>query len=158
MAIDALESALRRLVCGMADQDIRDDKPFFYGGGRLLAEDVANLGMPSILCLADRLSVNLGLGPLGYRFALVARGGSGFPLTAERATEHPVQPFASVAPVLYEVFMSDVRDCRQDLAQLFERAARVLDPAFSLETDTTNTPAGAAPARVAAEAPHFDLG
>lgn len=155
METDALEIALRRLVCGMADQDIKNDKPFFYDGGALLAEDVAALGMPSILCLADRLSVNLGLGTLGYRFALDGGDDDGFPLQAERLSTGARPPFATVAPVLYEVFMSDVRDCRLDLARLFERAACVIDPAFRLETAI---PAWAAPSRVAAETPHFDLG
>lgn len=159
MEIDTLDAALRRLVCGLADQDIKDDKPFFYDGGRLLAEDVATLGMPSILCLADRMSVNLGLGSLGYRFVLGVAG-EGFPLQAARDTSRAPRPFSTLAPFLYDVFVSDVRECRLDLSRLFERAAHVIDPEFRLVADTTISPAMAAPSRADAEVAdaHFDLG
>lgn len=159
METDTLDVALRRLVCGPADQDIKEDKPFFYDGGRLLAEDVATLGMPSILCLADRMSVQLGLGSLGYRFALGEDTG-GFPLKAARDGSLASRPFATVAPFLYDVFVSDVRECRLDMARLFERAARVMDPEFRLAADTAYSPALAAPSGVEAEsgAAHFDLG
>ncbi len=159
METDTLDIAFRRLVCGLADQDIKGDKPFFYDGGRLLAEDVATLGMPSILCLADRMSVNLGLGSLGYHFVLGEAGG-GFPLQAVRDTASAPRPFSTVAPFLYDVFVSDVRECRLDLARLFERAAHVIDPEFRLVTDAAISPDMAAPSRADAEAgaAHFDLG
>ncbi len=156
METEALDSSLRRLVCGMADQDIKAGKPFFYDGGRLLAEDVATLGLPSIICLADRLSVQLGLGSLGYRFALGECAG-GFPLLAQHDGASPARPFATVAPVLYDVFVSDVRECRDDLARLFERAARVVDPDFRLAADTALSPT-LAPAGAEIEGGSFDLG
>lgn len=151
------DGALCRLVCGLADQDIRADKPFFYDGGRLLAEDVITLGMPSILCLADRLSASLGLGSLGYRFVLGAQT-CGFPLAAERDGDRTVRPFATVAPLLYDVYVNDVRECRADLAQLFERAARVIDPQFLLARDAVYSPTLLSAPGVDFEASTFDLG
>lgn len=158
METDTLDVALRRLVCGMADQDIRDDKPFFYDGGKLLPEDVVTLGLPSMLCLADRMSERLGMGSLGYRFALDEATG-GLPLKATRDETLVTRPFATVAPFVYDVFVSDVRECRLDLARLFERAARVIDPEFRLATDTAYSPVVEAPVGAEAEAgTHFDLG
>jgi hypothetical protein len=157
MKTETIDSALCRLVCGMADQDIKADKPFFYDGGRLLAEDVVTLGLPSILCLADRMSEKLGLGSLGYRFEL-GEATVGFPLKATRDASAEQRSFSTVAPLVYDVFLSDVRECRHDLARLFERAARVIDPEFRLVTDTAYSPAKAAPERADAEAVNFDLG
>ena len=158
METDNLDVALRRLVCGMADQDIRDDKPFFYDGGKLLPEDVVTLGLPSMLCLADRMSKRLGFGPLGYRFAL-DEDASGLPLKATRDESLVTWPFATVAPFVYDVFVSDVRECRLDLARLFERAARVIDPEFRLAADSAYSPVVEAPVGAEAEAgTHFDLG
>jgi hypothetical protein len=157
METETVDIALRRLVCGMADQDIKADKPFFYDGGRLLAEDVATLGMPSMLCLAGRLSEKLGLGSLGYRFEL-SEAAMGFPLKATRDAATAPRAFSFVGPLLYDVFMSDVRECRLDLARLFERAARVIDPEFRLATDTAYYPVAAAPESADAEAANFDLG
>jgi len=157
METDVLDNALCRLICGLADQDIRDDKSFFYDGGRLLADDVTTLGMPSILCLADRLSASLGMGSLGYRFALGEAVG-GFPLRAERDRSGTLRPFSAVAPLLYDVYVNDVRECRTDLAQLFERAARVIDPQFRLSTDAVYPQTLMSTPGVDLEASNFDLG
>jgi DNA recombination-dependent growth factor C len=43
MAHDDLTSQLKRLFIGMADQEIRTGKDFLYDGGKLHADEVADL-------------------------------------------------------------------------------------------------------------------
>jgi len=134
MTYTTLEAGLRRLVIGLADQDIKVGQGFSYDGGVLVADDVAEIGFASIVCLAQNVSTQLGMGGLGYRLEIGAANPV-FPLHAVPEGDAPL--FMAAAPFVTDVFMNDVRECRHDLALLFERAARVLDPAFALASHTT---------------------
>lgn len=134
MAHDDLTSQLKRLFIGMADQEIRAGKDFLYDGGKLHADEVADLMLPSVVCIAQDLSDRLGLGAFGYRFTLGASVPVGFPVSMERVADD--KRFFEVAPFVVEVFEGEVMDCRLDLARLFESAARLVQADFSLDRDT----------------------
>lgn len=136
MANDDFESQLRRLVTGLADQEIKAGREFFYDGGVMHADDVANVAVPSILCIAQDLSQRLGIGDFGFRFEM-GEPNPVFPLHAIPSGAAP--RFFAVAPFVTEVFDGEVMDCRQDLALLFEAAARLLRPDYSLGTHTNYT-------------------
>lgn len=135
MAQDGFESQMRRLVTGLADQEIKAGREFVYDGGALHADDVAEIGMPSILCIAQDLSKRLGTGDFGYRFQM-GEVNPVFPLHAIR--ERPTARFFEVAPFVTEVFEGEVLDCRHDLARLFEVAAKLVRPEFNLESNTNH--------------------
>jgi len=134
MAHDDLTNQLKRLLIGMADQEIRAGKDFFYDGGKLYPDEVADLMLPSVACIAQDLSDRLGFGVFGYRFTFSASVPVGFPLLMERVTDD--KRFFEVAPFVVEVFDGEVMDCHHDLARLFESAARLLHADFSLDRDT----------------------
>lgn len=130
-----VQTQLRRLVTGLADQDIRAGSMFCYDGGELHAEDVSDMALPSILCIAQDLSVRLGMGDFGYAFELTESGEPVFPLRMVQI--RPGATFMTVAPLLVEVFEREVRECRNDLAHLFEIAAQRIDPTYTLHARTT---------------------
>ncbi|MCL2876414.1 MAG: hypothetical protein FWF12_09045 [Betaproteobacteria bacterium] len=134
-----LEEQLNRLVMGLADQKIKEGERFDYDNSVFYAEDVADCLLPSILVLAQRLAERLGIGSFCYRFALVREPNPVFPLTAE-LEEGAAPAFLRVAPFVQEVFNTDVMACRHDLLQLFESAARLLDPAFSVRAHVSYMP------------------
>lgn len=136
MANEDFDSQLRRLVTGLADQEIKAGRGFSYDGGVMHADDVANVTLPSILCIAQDLSQRLGVGNFGFRFEM-GEPNPVFPLHAIPSGSTP--RFFEVAPFVTEVFDGEVMDCRQDLALLFEAAARLLRPEFSLGTHTNYT-------------------
>jgi len=138
MLKEDFESQLRRLVTGLADQEIKAGREFAYDGGVMYADDVAEVALPSILCIAQDLSRRLGIGDFGYRFEM-GEPNPVFPLHA--IPEHPAPRFFEVAPFITEVFDGEVMDCRHDLALLFEAAARLLHPEFNLGTHTGYTAA-----------------
>ena len=141
MEAQSLDAKLNRLVTGLADKKIQRGEEFIYDGGSFFAEDVANTLLPSILVLAQHLSEKLGIGGFGYRFALIQKTNPVFPLVAELETDLP-PAFMRVAPFVQEVFDKEVMACRFDLLQLFEKAARLLDPSFSVGTHTSYIPSG----------------
>ena len=137
MAHDDLTAQLKRLFIGLADQEIRAGKDFLYDGGKLHADEVADLMLPSVVCIAQDLSDRLGMGSFGYRFTLGASEPGGFPLVMERVVgDKSDKRFFEIAPFVMEVFEGEVIDCRLDLARLFESAARLLQADFSLDRDT----------------------
>lgn len=139
MAQHDVTGQLKRLFIGLADQEIRQGKDFLYDGGRLHADEVADLMLPSVVCIAQELSNRLGLGGFGYRFALGANTSHGFPLSMDwMPDDTAAKRFFEIAPFVVEVFEGEVIDCRLDLARLFESAVRLLQPDFSLDRDTTN--------------------
>ena len=129
-----LETQLRRLMVGLADQDIKVGQGFRYDGGALMADDVAEIGYASILCLAQHLAERLGMESFGYEFT-VGDANPVFPLHVKASGQ--AKAFLCVAPFVQDVFFNEVRECRHDLALVFERAMRTLDPAFELATHTT---------------------
>lgn len=133
MAQVQLEEQLRRLVLGLTDQAIVRGDEFRYDGGLLHADDVADIALPSILCLAQDLSVRYGVGSFGYEFKM-DEPNPVFPLHAV-SVDGDVN-FSKVAPFISEVFHGEVMDCRQDLAVLFETAAQLVRPGFNLSANT----------------------
>nr|WP_228857614.1 hypothetical protein [Pseudomonas syringae]QOQ33453.1 hypothetical protein [Pseudomonas syringae pv. actinidiae] len=135
-----LEEQLRRLVLGLTDQAIVRGDEFRYDGGVLHADDVADIALPSILCLAQDLSVRSGVGSFGYQFRM-DEPNPVFPLHAV-FVEGQVN-FSTMAPFVSEIFHGEVMDCRQDLAVLFETAAQLVRPGFDLAANTNySVPAG----------------
>ena len=115
-----LEDQLRRLLTGLADQAIVRGEQFIYDGGELYADDVADIGLVSVLCIAQALSERAGLGGFGYEFQLVAPANPVFPI---HATAPEVLPdFFRVAPFVSAVFHSEVLNARQDLTLLYHAA------------------------------------
>jgi hypothetical protein len=134
MQNDDLLNQLKRLFIGMTDQEIRSGNEFLYDGGSLHADEVCDLLLPSVLCIAQDLSDRLGLGSFGYEFTLGPSEPTGFPLTMACGPSGKL--FLEIAPFVAEVFKGEVMDCRTDPARLFECAAKLIDPAFSLDRDT----------------------
>jgi hypothetical protein len=126
---------LKVLLLGLTDQEIRDKgTEFFYDGSRLYPDEVADLMLPSVVCIAQDLASRLGLNHFGYNFSLRNAGDSKLPLEMESSDTTAM--FFEIAPFVVEVFDSDVLSCHKDLARLFERASRVVQPDFSLDSDS----------------------
>jgi hypothetical protein len=109
---------LRRLCEGLADREIRSGTRFLYDGSPLHADEVSDLLLPSLLCTSLDLPIVM------------------------QPTSQP-KLFLEIAPFVVEVFDGKLMDCRADLLRLFEAAAQVIRPDFSLERDTrfSKTPA-----------------
>jgi hypothetical protein len=134
MADEDLTEQLMRLLTGLAEEEVRAGKEFSYDGATLHSDEVSDLLLPSVLCIAQDLSDRVGLNRWGYHFDIVAGTGIGFPLAMK--CEHSQRCFLEVAPFVVEVFDSELMDCHADLARLFEAAARLIRPQFSLSRDT----------------------
>jgi hypothetical protein len=126
---------LRRLCEGLADREIRSGTDFHYDGSRLHADEVSDLLLPSVLCLAQDLSERAGTGSLGFRFTLGSGTGIDLPLSLEVLDESHL--FLEVAPFVVEVFDQTLMECRADLLRLFEAAVQVIRPDFTLERHTS---------------------
>lgn len=127
-----LEEQLKRLLHGLADQSNQQGVSFYYDGGILYPDDVAEILLPSALCIAQHLKANVGMGDIGYQFSI------GFPnpvftLHADPNDRDP-PAFYEVAPFIVDVFEHEVKTCKLDVALVFETAARLLDPEYSLGT------------------------
>lgn len=133
MSHDDLAAQLQRLLTGLADQETRAGARFLYDGATLYPDEVADLLLPSVLCLAQDQSRRLGIGAWGYTFALGAPEAVGFPLLVRAPAAGPL--FLQVAPFATQVFLEQLMACRDDVALLFERAARLVRPDFSLSGD-----------------------
>lgn len=119
-----LEDQLRRLLTGLADQAIVRGEQFIYDGGELYADDVADIGLVAVLCIAQALSERAGLGGFGYEFQLAAPANPIFPIHAEAPQVLP--DFFRVAPFVSAVFHGEVLDARRDMTLLYHAAARHL--------------------------------
>lgn len=135
MAHDDLTDQITRLVTGLVDLEILTGKEFVYDGAALHADEVADLMLPSVMCIAQDVAGRLGMGDFGYTFAIGAPESVGFPLVMAQRAQAPKR-FLEVAPFVAEVFDGKVMDCRDDLAKLFESAARVVRADFCLHKDT----------------------
>jgi hypothetical protein len=124
MVDNPLEDQLRRLLTGLADQAIVRGEQFFYDGGELYADDVADIGLVAVLCIAQALSERTGLGGFGYEFELAAPANPIFPLHASPQGELP--DFFRVAPFVAAVFYGEVLAARQDLTLLYRAAVQAL--------------------------------
>lgn len=146
MGREEFESQVKRLVTGLADQAGLAGYSFFYDGGKLHPDDIAEMATPSILCLAQELSTRLGMKGFGYNFGFGAANPV-FPIHG-LADNGRSPAFFEVAPFVAEVFEGEVLDCRDDLARLFEAAALVIQPGFSLEANTNHAALATHPAPV----------
>lgn len=133
MQQDELTAQIKRLVTGLANEAGRAGDDFYYDGSKLYPDELADLMLPSILCIAQDLSQRLGLGDFGLKFEVGQGTPSSFPLLMQR--EHDGKRFFEIAPFVVEVFDGEVMECRHDLVRLFESAARLVDPSFRLERD-----------------------
>jgi hypothetical protein len=125
---------LRRLCEGLANREIRSGTHFLYDGSPLHADEVSDLLLPSVLCLAQELSVRAGMGHLGFRFTLSNSTPLDLPISMEPASEPKL--FLEIAPFVVEIFDGKLMEYRAELLRLFEAAAQVIRPEFSLERDT----------------------
>ena len=122
MAENQLEDQLRRLLTGLADQAIVRGEQFIYDGGELYADDVAEIALVAVLCIAQSLSERVGLGSFGYAFQLAAPANPIFPI---HATAPAVLPdFFRVAPFVSAVFHGEVLEAKGDFTLLYHAAAR----------------------------------
>lgn len=127
--------SLNSLVTGLAEAEFgRGNGPFLYDGARLFPEDVGDMLLPSILCLAQGVSRYVGMGEFGYEYRIEQDADSAFPLVA-KANGKPAA-FHLVAPFVVEVFDSYVLENRADVARVFEAAAQNLHSDFTLERNT----------------------
>ncbi len=148
MRQDAAEKSwdsLNTLVSGLAEDEFGKGGQFVYDGARLYPEDVADMLLPSILCLAQGVSRYVGMGDFGYEYGFEPESKEAFPLVARASVEAGLAPFHRVAPFVVEVFDSYVMENRADIARVFEAAAQILDEDFTLERNT----------RIGREAAHF---
>jgi hypothetical protein len=134
MTSPVLIGQLRRLCEALADREILSGTEFLYDGSRLHADEVSDLLLPSVLCLAQALSERAGTGSLGFRFTLESASPLDLPLSLELLDKN--QLFLQVAPFVVEVFDQTLMECRADLLHLFEAAAQVIRPDFTLEQHT----------------------
>lgn len=126
-------AALDQLVQGLVRAEISKGEEFVYDGARLYPEEVSDILLPSMMCLADGVSRYVGLGTSGYEYGLESDGRSAFPLYAKPPEE--AVSFHRVAPFVVEVFDSFVLENRADVTRVFEKAAQSLNAEFSLERD-----------------------
>lgn len=118
------------LVTGMARAEREKGEAFLYDGASLYPEDVADMLLPSMICLAQGVSRYVGMGELGYECVFEDDSEDAFPLAARRVGTEA--PFHKVAPFLVEVFDSYVMENRADVSRVFEAAAQTIDPDFTL--------------------------
>lgn len=127
-----LELQLRRLIIGLTDQEIRNGHEFLYDNGMLYADDVAEIAFSSILCLSQALAKQTGMADFSYIFTLEEPANPVFPLQITGPTLKV--NFFQIAPFIVEIFDKEVMSFRQDLTLLFEQAAKIIEPSFSLAT------------------------
>ena len=127
--------SLTTLVVGLAEREYQKGDPFLYDRARLFPEDVADMLLPSVVCLAQGVARYVGMGEFGYDFKLEPESKEAFPLVAVRGMER-LAPFHRIAPFVVEVFDSYVLEHRADVARVFEAAAQTIHPDFSLERNT----------------------
>ena len=127
--------AYRRLLTGLTS-DSKEE--FRYEGARLWPDDVTDMLLPSVLCLADSISRFTGLGTVGYDFVLTENADP-FPL---QATASQDVPFHRTSPFVAEAFYSYVLPNRLDVTKVFEQAAQLLDAQYRLDgrEPTANRP------------------
>lgn len=135
--------ALTTLVSGLAEREAAQGTQFLYGGARLFPEDVADMLLPSVVCLAQGVSRYVGMGEFGYSYKLDSASTEAFPLVAERSPAK-LAPFHVMAAFAVEVFDSYVLEHRADVARVFEAAAQTIHPDFTLERNTRTGRNGAA--------------
>ena len=126
--------SLNTLVSGLAEAEFGRGEQFVYDGARLYPEDVADMLLPSILCLAQGVSRYVGMGEFGYDYALDPETTEAFPLAASPVGQ--IAPFHRIAPFVVEAFDSDVIENRADIARVFEVAVQTIYPDFTLERNT----------------------
>ena len=126
--------SLNTLVAGLAEAEFGRGEQFVYDGARLYPEDVADMLLPSILCLAQGVSRYVGMGEFGYDYALDPETTEAFPLDASPVGQ--IAPFHRIAPFVVEAFDSYVIENRADIARVFEAAVQTIYPDFTLERNT----------------------
>ena len=126
--------SLNTLVSGLAEAEFGRGEQFVYDGARLYPEDVADMLLPSILCLAQGVSRYVGMGEFGYDYALDPETTEAFPLAASPVGQ--IAPFHRIAPFVVEAFDSYVIENRADIARVFEVAVQTIYPDFTLERNT----------------------
>ena len=126
--------SLNTLVSGLAEAEFARGEQFMYDGARLYPEDVADMLLPSILCLAQGVSRYVGMGEFGYDYALDPETTEAFPLAASPVGQ--IAPFHRIAPFVVEAFDSYVIENRADIARVFEVAVQTIYPDFTLERNT----------------------
>lgn len=134
---DDLQAQLKRLVTGLAAEKIDGGDDFFYQGSKLYPDEVADLMLPSIVCIAQDVAARIGLGGFGFRFEIGPGTPTSFPLMMSR--EDDTKRFFEVAPFVVEVFDAEVVECRHDLVKLFESAARLVQSDYRLEGGMGNS-------------------
>jgi len=124
-----LESQLEHLITGLAYLSTKNGQNFFYDGGLIYADEIGEIILPSILCIAQDLSTCLGMRDFGYRFELGQQNPL-FPLHA--IPQRPVALFFETAPFITEVFESKVLNYRQNIECIFEEATKLIYPEFRI--------------------------
>ena len=126
--------SLSTLISGLAEAEFGRGEQFVYDGARLYPEDVADMLLPSILCLAQGVARYVDMGDFGYDFDIEPESQGAFPLQA--SPKDRIAPFHLIAPFVVEAFDSYVIECRADVAKVFEAAAQLIYPDFALERNT----------------------
>ena len=135
MPNDEFEGLIKRLITGLADQEIKEGRGFKYDGAPLLAEDVAEITMPTALCMAQDLAERVGMSGFGLSFHL-GDANPVFPIHYSVKDGGKEPKFFDAAPWVTEVFDGELMECRHDLAHFFEIGAKLLRPDFNLDINT----------------------
>ena len=135
MPKDDFEALIKRLITGLADQEIKAGKSFKYDSAPLLAEDVADITAPTVLCMAQDLAERVGMTGFGLNFKL-GEANPVFPIHYSVKDSAKEPQFLDAAPWVTEIFDGELMECRHDLAHFFEVGAKLLRPDFNLEINT----------------------
>lgn len=119
----------------------RGSPDFKYEGARLFPEEVTDMLLPSIMCMTQNLMDRVGgeFGKSGFEFDLDFKSNEAFPLVAKACDSMPPLHIAVVfmTQVLEGENMDfNVSNNRSDVARIFERAAQMIHPGFSLDRNT----------------------
>lgn len=123
----SIEKLARRLVHGLTERYLSEVGPLLYDGEELLAEDVVELMLPSMLVYSRALFLDMGLittpdaFPTSFHFT-DDPGMSPLQMTFKSGAD---MPFVVLAAGLVEIFEVDLLACRHDLGQFMQSAGRL---------------------------------
>ena len=115
---------VERLLQGLTESAVEQGCRFQYESAALAPEEVSDFLVPSVLCLAQKMSENIGLGSLGYTFDLVETIDDGLPLKVHVGSSPG--SFAMVAAFVTQVFDSVVMPSRANIAEVYQMAREVV--------------------------------
>jgi hypothetical protein len=123
-----MQDRIELLVHDLAERYISQTGPLQYDGEELLAEEVVDLMLPSLLAYTRALLLDLELisdiDDFPYSFTIVDEPGMS-PIQAKRHGQGKL-PFSTLANELIEIFEVDLVAHRHDLVPFMQAAGRLI--------------------------------